>query len=635
MPPHFKGPIHVLLIGLACLLTAILLALPALAKPQLDPETPGNQAAAITYDIFQLPTGRTPASNLYCDANGAVFYGGETKGVAPGYLGRITPDGRVTEWAYGAAPISMARDRKGRIWTADFEGTDISRLDPTTNRLTSWATGYTRLHGIAVDEGSIWATSRDGFVLRFRPGIAELRVFALPGGVQLKHSLMDSQGRLWIAAGDQPGAGAAVFMFDKATRKFTRYQLPDGFNPWGIREAADGAIWFSNFNVQGAGTSNVAIARLDPGSRRWTSYGGYPHPHRSTGLDWLGNQIIGVNILGDEFFLLNPAGANETTTLTTTIIQGVLREARTLTPLSQTLTPLVSTLTPATNVTAGAVAEPYTTSFVPNPFKIHSLFGVRVCDNHVWMSGLLADQIYHFQDGATPTPTPLQTSTVTPTPNRTATATPTLAPSATVTRTPTATATATATATPTSTSTASATLILAPVADAYINLWNPDANFGSSTILAVRPGIVSSLLRFDLSALPAGATITRAELSVFTTGRTNEQALTTVTYRLLRAWDETQVTANVAQAGQPWAAPLASSIADRDATVLSSITLPASGWATLDVTAAAQVWATAGAGSNFGLLLQASSANPVQYSLASREGWPADQNPRLTIYYTP
>lgn len=396
MLSHLHHFTRTLAVGVAGLLAALTIARPIQALPGQDPESPGNQAAVIAYDIFQLPAGRTPASNLYCDANGAVFYGAETKGVEPGYLGRITPGGQVTEWAYGSAPISMIKDNNGRMWTADFEGTDIARLDPSSNRLLSWASGYTRLHGIGFHEGIIWVTSRDGFVLRFRPGSAELRVFALPGGVQLKHSLMDSKGRLWIAAGDQAGAGAGVFMFDNATRKFTRYQLPAGFNPWGIREAADGAIWFSNFNLKKRLENPYAIARLDPATRQWRSYGGYPRPNRNTGLDWLGSQIIGVNIQGDEFFLLDPSAAGETIVLTTTVTQGVLREVKTLTKLSRKLTPIISSLTPTGGAASGAVAGPYTTYSVPNPFNIHSLFGVRVCGNDVWMSGLLADQVYHF-----------------------------------------------------------------------------------------------------------------------------------------------------------------------------------------------------------------------------------------------
>lgn len=666
---QFSRALSVLLLALIGL--ALVVTEATLAGPRLDPDIPADQAAIINYQTFQLAAGRTPASNLYCDDGGAVYYGAETKGVAPGYLSRITPDGQLTEWAYGWAPISMLKDRKNRIWTADFEGTEIARLVPQTNRLTTWDTGYTRLHGIGYHGTTIWTTSRDGYVLRFKPGLAELTVFAMPNNVALKNSLLDSRGRLWIAAGDETGAGAAVFMFDRSTARFTRYQIPAGFNPWSIGQAADGAIWFSNFNLQGPADNPYAIARLDPATRKWTGYGGYPHPQRSTGLDWLGNRVIGMNILGDEFFLLNTANAGDTTTLTTTVSQGAPHEIKTLAQQNRTLTPIMSSLTPTTNATSGTVAHPYTIYPLPNPFRIHSLFGVRVCGNHVWMSGLLADQIYHFVNEITPTPTSILTSTATSTPlrtptptatrittstptptaTRTATSTPTVSlpvtptptprltptPTPTPTRAVTATSTTVATvatATPSSTPATLTTIVLAPAADASINLWNPDTTYGNSTILTVRSGYVSSLLRFDLSPLPAGSVITRAELSVYTVGRTNEQALTAAAYRVLRPWEESQVTATIAKVGQPWSAPLASGADDHEATALASVTLPAAGWATLDVTAAAQVWATSGAGGNFGLLLQSSSTGLVQYSLASREGWPADQNPKLTIRYT-
>ncbi len=674
MPAHFMRSTRMLTMGLIGLFLALTVALPVLASPLMDPGVPENQVtdaalalpASITYDIFQLAAGRTPASNLYCDTGGAVYYGAETKGVAPGYLGRIDATGQITEWAYGMAPISMVKDNNDRMWTADFEGTQIGRLAPRSNRLTTWETGYTHLHGIAYNDSIIWTASRDGFVLRFKPGTGELRVFAMPANTPLKHSLMDSQGRLWIAAGDQAGAGAAVFMFDKATRKFTRYQLPAGFNPWGIREAADGAIWFSNFNLKNQTGNPVVIARFDPATLQWTSFGGYPRPHRTTSMDWLGNLVIGVNILGDEFFLFDPSTAGETVTLTKTITQGVVREVKTLTPVGQTLTPIIRTVPRTTGASTGAAASPYTIYSVPNPIQIHSLFGVKVCDNHVWMSGLLADQLYHFVGMPAPTLTPTAVRTTTSTPTRTLTATPTptltrtpsptaittatstpaltrtSTPTQALTRTPTPTQAAPATSTPTITPTSTSTptpasggaVELAPAADATINAWNPDTNFGGSTALMLRQGFVSALLRFDLSALPAGAAITQAELSVYTINRTNEQALTAVAYRILRGWDESQVTANVARTGQPWSAQLANGAGDREATALASVPLPGSGWAALDVTAAARSWMSAGPAGNFGLLLQATSADLVQYSLASREGWPTDQRPKLIVRYT-
>ncbi len=382
--------------ALIAVLLVLVTVIPAMAAPQLDPETPANPAATITYDVFQLAPARTPYNAFACDSDGAVFYGAETKNVAPGYLGRVTPAGQMTEWAYGWAPVSIQKDSKGRIWTADLEGSEIARLVPATNRLTTWDTGYTLLHGISYHDSIVWTISRHGFVLRFRPGAGELRVFAVPGGAPLKHSLMDSQGRFWIAGGDLAGVGAAIYQFDKATRKFTRYQLPAGFNPFDIREAADGSIWFSNFSMKGRVTSSEAIARLDPATSQWTSYGSYPHPNRSTSLDWLGDQVIGANILGDEFFMLDPSTGGKTVTLTKTVSQGSLREVKTLAPLNRTVTPIVSALPRATSQTAGATATPYTTFTVPNPVQAYSLFGVRVCGSHVWMSGLLADQLYHF-----------------------------------------------------------------------------------------------------------------------------------------------------------------------------------------------------------------------------------------------
>ena len=64
-----------------------------------------------------------------------------------------------------------------------------------------WDTGYTRLHGIGEYNGRMWTISRDGYVLALNPATGSLTVYRTPGGIELKHSLMDSQGRFWISGG--------------------------------------------------------------------------------------------------------------------------------------------------------------------------------------------------------------------------------------------------------------------------------------------------------------------------------------------------------------------------------------------------------------------------------------------------
>ena len=65
-----------------------------------------------------------------------------------------------------------------------------------------------------------------------------------------------------------------------------------------------------------------------------------------------------------------------------------------------------------------------------------------------------------------------------------------------------------------------ATYSLNPTADAYVEVYQPDTNFGSSTRLATNAtfgggAIQNTFLRFDLSAIPAGETIKGATLNLY------------------------------------------------------------------------------------------------------------------------
>ncbi|MGD8966322.1 MAG: DNRLRE domain-containing protein, partial [Anaerolineae bacterium] len=131
--------------------------------------------------------------------------------------------------------------------------------------------------------------------------------------------------------------------------------------------------------------------------------------------------------------------------------------------------------------------------------------------------------------GPTPTPTVTRTPTRTPAPTDTpaATSTPTPAPSPTPTSIPTDTPTPTCTPTPTATDMPTptptntptpTTVVLNPVADAYVSYAAPDTNYGAAATLYVGKSettIGRSLFQFDLSDIPAGSTVISASFEAY------------------------------------------------------------------------------------------------------------------------
>ena len=211
--------------------------------------------------------------------------------------------------------------------------------------------------------------------------------------------------------------------------------------------------------------------------------------------------------------------------------------------------------------------------------------------------------------GVTPTPTatrpptPTCTPTATPTgtmPTSTPTATPTSSTTSTPTRTP--TPTSTATATPTRTPTPTSTTIpgcngtaitvqrgtYGTVADAYIWASSPDytGNWENLYTGNVGSGRKRTLLHFDLSFVPTGATVDSATFSLYRLDAAGNRTVNL--YRITAAWVESSVTWN--------------NFGGYDPTILASFAAGGVGWKSADVTALAQGWVSSSY-QNHGLLL--------------------------------
>jgi hypothetical protein len=247
----------------------------------------------------------------------------------------------------------------------------------------------------------------------------------------------------------------------------------------------------------------------------------------------------------------------------------------------------------------------------------------------------------------TPTPTPTATVTPTPTatvrpsntPTRTPTATvrpsntPTRTPTATVrpsntpTRTPTATVRPSDTPTPTNTP-RPVTLSLEPVADACIMSAVPGANYGTAPTLGVGRqsgrSLTRSLLRFDLSSVPAEATVLSASFRAYLVQSSGTaRTLNVELKRIDTTWEEATVT---------WSTPL-------DTTGIDNVLAVGTeqGYYSWDVATLVQNWVSSGDGSNHGLALWSEDEDLVGWrSFASRENaLRPPQPPQLDVTYLP
>jgi hypothetical protein len=166
---------------------------------------------------------------------------------------------------------------------------------------------------------------------------------------------------------------------------------------------------------------------------------------------------------------------------------------------------------------------------------------------------------------------------------------------------------------------------ITPSDDAFLRASSPDSNFGSQADIEVRPDNGANrrgLVRFDLSPIPQGSTVTSATLYLFEEDKKLDQV--THIYKVTSSWNESSVTWN-----SPWVNPGA----DFDNSYAYASFLPnqTDCMLTIDLTEIVQEWVNGTP--NHGFLLYSTGPNHIlRYS--SKENSAVEQHPKLSIVYT-
>lgn len=141
------------------------------------------------------------------------------------------------------------------------------------------------------------------------------------------------------------------------------------------------------------------------------------------------------------------------------------------------------------------------------------------------------------------------------------------------------------------------------------------------------------LLSWDLGSIPTGSTVLSAAITVEVT---NSSSGSYELYPLRSPWEESSATWRVASAGRNWAVAGAQGAADRDPTVVGTLSGPVTGTRGVPLNEAGvamvQRWVS-DPGSNFGVIVQDYSGSSDGLDLSTRESGVALRRPRLEVTY--
>jgi hypothetical protein len=178
---------------------------------------------------------------------------------------------------------------------------------------------------------------------------------------------------------------------------------------------------------------------------------------------------------------------------------------------------------------------------------------------------------------------------------------------------------------------------LTTIADTYIDGGSKTTNFGGSTNLIVdgQPDD-ATILKWDLSSIPAGSTLQSASLSINVTSTSSNSY---EIYEVKRSWTESQATWKKANSSTNWQSAGAQGALDAGSTVLGTITATTTGLKTITLNAAGlavvQGWINNPA-TNYGFIIRDyANSNKDDLVFSSREVAVAANRPQLNIAYSP
>ena len=176
--------------------------------------------------------------------------------------------------------------------------------------------------------------------------------------------------------------------------------------------------------------------------------------------------------------------------------------------------------------------------------------------------------------------------------------------------------------------------------DVFLHKHYPTNNYGAEPDLRIGERnthvdyVIRTLIKFDLSGLPADAIISSAVLSLWCVTDKSSHARTFRVYRVKRDWVEDEATWNIYSTGNNWQTSGAAGANDREATDIGTRAFTATEALNEFKAFALTPVTKAGLDLGYGWILKADTESDDMYIFDSSDQATAAQHPKLVIEYT-
>jgi virginiamycin B lyase len=195
---------------------------------------------------FLLPDAKSAPTALTAGPDGSVWF------VEPGKhaLGRLTPQGRLTEFYVNDSPTSITPGTDGNPWFTTTDG--IGRITPAGDITRFVPVMHAPMTPTPGPDGSLWFTEQGSSRLGHITATGQVYEIALGDSIPL-HLALGLDGSVWFTDARHDRIGRLT-----PAGGLTVFTLPQGSCAYDLTAGADGNLWFTE------GPDRSAIGQMTP-----------------------------------------------------------------------------------------------------------------------------------------------------------------------------------------------------------------------------------------------------------------------------------------------------------------------------------------------------------------------------------